>query len=154
MAMPVMPARSQAEILADIVKTSEMKPTSAEDWYAFLGQSYHLTKDEQTFKQILGDPDLAPLLPTISHLLRTSNLERITVKEMKLRVRRALRIQLMVKKKPSLVSQAKFDSMVNFCYAAIEDTIQGWRGRLITERIKIHKLEQGTQRRRKILGIF
>lgn len=148
------PPRSQAEILADIVRTSEMKPTTAEDWYAFLGQSYHLTKDEQTFKQILGDPDLAPLLPTISHLLRTSNLEKITVKEMKLRVRRALRIQLLVNKKPSLVSQAKFDAMVNFCFAAIEDTIDGWRGRLITERIKIHKLESGTMKRRKILGIF
>lgn len=153
MTLPPKP-RSQAEILTDIVRTSEMKPTTAEDWYAFLGQSYHLTKDEQTFGQILGDPDLAVLLPTISHLLRTSNLDRKTVQEMKLRIKRALRIQLMVKRKPSLVSQAKFDAMVNFCYAAVEDTIQGWRGRLITERIKIHKLEAGTQKRRKILGIF
>lgn len=153
MSIPQTP-RSQAEVLADIVRTSEMKPTTAEDWYAFLGQSYHLTKDEQTFNQILQDPDLAVLLPTISHLLRTSNLEKITVKEMKLRINRSLRIQLMVKKSPTLVSQAKFDSMVNFCYAAVEDTLNGWRGRLITERIKIHKLEAGTQKRRKILGIF
>jgi len=119
-----------------------------EDYYQYMGQIYYLVKDEETQALLRDDTDLREIMPALSHLLRTSNFtDKAVIKEMKLRWRRACRIQLMVKKSPSLVSQAKFDAWVNFGYAAIEDAVEGWRGRLVTERIKTYKIETGSTKK-------
>lgn len=134
-----------------------MQQVTMEDYYQYMGQIYYLVKDEETQALLRDDPDLKELMPALSHLLRTSNFtDKNVVKEMKLRWRRACRIQLMVKKTPRLVSQAKFDAWVNFGYAAIEDAVDGWRGRLVTERIKTYKIETGSQPKswwRRMLGM-
>lgn len=120
-----------------------------------MGQIYYLVKDEEIQKQLRDNPKMAVLMPALSHLLRTSNFtDKLVIKEMKLRWRRACRIQLMVMNSPDLVSQASFDAWVNFGYGAIEDAVEGWRGRLVTERIKTYKVETSRPQRKKIFGIF
>jgi hypothetical protein len=148
------PTSVQDEVLARVLQGESMQPTTQDDWYQFMGQIYYLVKDDETFQELRDDSDLKVLMPTLSHLLRTSNLDKKTIKEMKLRWRRAVRLQLLCKKNPTLVSQAKFDAWVNFGYAAIEDAKEGWRGRLVTERIKTYKIEMGSKRRGKFLGLF
>lgn len=136
------------ETLARLAASQEMQQVTMEDYYQYMGQIYYLIKDEETQALLRDDPDLRELMPALSHLLRTSNItDKKVIKEMKLRWRRACRIQLMVKKTPRLVSQAKFDAWVNFGNAAVEDTREGWRGRLVTERIKTYKIETGQQKK-------
>lgn len=142
----------QDEILARIVSSEAMKQVTQEEYYELMGQLYYLLKDEETMKMMRDDPDLAPLIPSVSHLLRTASIEDKKVRErMKIRWRRQLRIQLMVNKTPDLVSQAKFDAWRNFGEAAIEDTNRGWRGRLATERIRSYKIESGAPQKRGFL---
>jgi hypothetical protein len=134
----------QDELLGRIVSSQEMQQVTTEDYYQYMGQIYYLVKDEEVFALMRSDPDLKELLPALSHLLRTSNItDKNVIKAMMLRWRRACRIQLLVNKTPQLVSQAKFDAWLNFGYAAIQDAIEGWRGRLVTERIKTYKIETG-----------
>lgn len=147
-------AMEEDEILARVVEQTEMLPTTPEDWLQYLGQIYYLVKDYETFQQLRDDPDMKVLMPTLSHLLRTSYLDKHTINVMKLRWRRACRLQLLCGKNPTLMNQAKFDAWVNFGYAAIEDAREGWRGRLVTERIKVHKIETRTKKRGRFLGIF
>jgi len=143
------------EILARIVQGDTMKQVTTEDYYQYMGQIYYLVKDEETQALLREDPNMKVLMPALSHLLRTSNItDKKTIERMKIRWRRACRIQLMVMNSPNLVSQAKFDAWVNFGEAAIEDTIEGWRGRLVTERIKTYKVESSAPQRKKWLGIL
>lgn len=145
----------QDEILARIVAGEAMKQVTTEDYYQYMGQIYYLVKDEEVQMLLRDDPNMKVLLPALSHLLRTSNItDKQTILRMKIRWRRACRIQLMVMNSPNLISQAKFDAWVNFGIAAIEDTIEGWRGRLVTERIKTYKVESSAPQRKKFLGIF
>lgn len=146
----------QDEILGRVVQSQEMQQVTQEDYYQYMGQIYYLVKDEETQALIRDDPSLKVLLPALSHLVRTSNFTNKTeIKAMKLRWRRACRVQLMLMNSPNLVSQAKFDVWVNFGYAAIEDAVEGWRGRLVTERIKTYKIESiGSQKKGILSRIF
>lgn len=136
-------------LLQQLASSAEMQTTSQEEYYQYMGQIYYLIKDEQVLNDIMNDPDLRVLLPMFSHLNRTSNIDtdqngkRVSAC-MKIRARRALRLQLMVNKNPNLVSQAQFDAMVNFTDGVVEDQKGGWRGRLLTEKIKTYKIEGGS----------
>lgn len=132
----------QDDLLGKIAQSQELQQVTTEDYYQYMGQIYYLIKDEEINALLREDPDLKQLMPALSHLLRTSNItDKNVIKGMMLRWRRACRIQLLVSKSPKLVSQAKFDAWNNFGIAAIHDTIDGWRGRLVTERIKTYKIE-------------
>lgn len=132
----------QDDMLARLAASQEMQQVSTEDYYQYMGQIYYLVKDEETQSILRSDPDLRELMPALSHLLRTSNFtDKNLIKAMMIRWRRACRIQLMVRKTPRLVSQAKMDAWTNFGYAAIQDAVGGWRGKLVTERIKTYKIE-------------
>ena len=129
-------------LLAEILRGESMAQVTTEDYYQYMGQIYYLVKDEETQQLLRQDPKMLALLPALSHLLRTSNItDKKLLMELKIRWRRACRIVLMVSQSPKLVNQARFDAFVNFGYAAIEDCREGWRGRLVTERIKTFKIE-------------
>lgn len=133
-------------VLAEIMRGESMQQVTQEDYYQYMGQIYYLVKDEETQQLLRNDPQMIPLMPALSHLVRTSNFtDKKIIAAMMLRWRRACRIQLMVMNSPKLASQAKFDAWVNYGYAAIQDAIEGWRGRLVTERIKTYKFESGAK---------
>lgn len=136
------------QLLATLANTSEMQTASQEDYYQYMGQIYYLVKDER-MDLIFNDPKLRVLYPMFSHLQRTSNIDRdkngrIVSAMLKVRARRALRIQLMVCQNPKLVNQAKFDALVAYSEGVVEDMKEGWRGRLVTEKIKTYKIESGS----------
>lgn len=142
-------------LLTEILRGESMQQVTTEDYYQYMGQIYYLVKDEETQQLLRSDPKMMYLMPALSHLLRTSCItDKTVIKEMKLRWRRACRIQLMVCQTPKLVSQARFDAWLNFGNAAIEDTRDGWRGRLVTERIKTYKIESGGQKKGWLSKLF
>lgn len=141
------------QVLDSVVRSGEMQP-SQDEMASMLGQVYYLLKDDETFQLLREDPDMKNLMPMLSHLLRTSNLDKKTIEIAKLRWRIACRLVLLCQKEAVLVNVAKFNAWLVFGYAAIEDAKEGWRGRLVTEKIKTYKVETQAQRRGKFLGIF
>ncbi len=144
---------SAQEILDEAVRGAEGQPVSPDETSEMLGQLYYLLKDEQALSMLLGDEHLRHLLPSVSHLSRTSIADDKSIMLAKLHFRRALRLAI-AKKGTTLQNLSAFDSWLNYGYAAIDDRNKGWRGRLATERIKTYKFERGEGGRRKILGIF
>jgi len=129
----------------------QVSPT---EFQSMMGQIYYFVKDDVAEKLIWDDERLKPLLIGLSHLIRTSRLDNENkIAEMKLRWKRAVRLQLMVLNKERKMSDmALFDVLVNFGYTVIEDQKQGWRGKLAAERVKTYKIEGGTQKRRGLLS--
>jgi len=132
-----------------------MQQFSPEEFFQTQYATYSLLKDEMVFEQLLQDSNAKILLPALSHLLRTTNItDKNAVKYMMLTWEIACRLTFLVNEPPNLVNQAKFEAWLMFGRAAIHDAEQGWRGKLVTERIKIFKLENEEKKRRKLLGIF
>jgi len=128
---------------------------SPEEFFQTQYSTYVLLKDEMVFEQLLNDPDAKHLLPALSHLLRTTNItDKNAVQYMLLTWEIACRLTFLVNKPPNLVNRAKFEAWLMFGRAAIHDAEQGWRAKVVTERIKIFKLETEEKKRRKLLGIF
>jgi hypothetical protein len=135
------------ETYSKIIGGDALQSQTTEDFYQQMGQSYYIVKDEEIQQQLREDSDLKVLMPELSHLSRTSNVtSKDAIEEMKVNWRMACRLQIMVKKTPNLQSQAKFLSWLDFGYTAIYDREYGWRGKLLTERIKTYKIENSPQR--------
>lgn len=127
-----------------------------DEFAMMLAQAHYLYKDDDVAKILKEDERLKNLVPALSHLIRTSRFtdDRL-IKEMKLRWRRAVRLKLLVLGgRTDVKSYAEFDAWCNFGYSVIEDARQGWRGKLVTERIRTYKIEGGEKKRKKFLGIF
>ena len=122
-----------------------------EEQAMILGQVYYLIKDEDVLNMIKQDKHLCKLLPAFSHLLRTSFIDNKTAHLMKLRLKRAFDLLLleMDEDEIDLEGLAKIDALLNYAYAAIEDAKGGWRGKLVTERVKIFKIERGEKKKRR-----
>jgi len=127
-----------------------------DEFAIIMGQVHYLFKDDDVIDLIKENPALKRLIPALSHMIRTSRIDDPrTQMEMKLRWRRALRLQMLVLgEEANMRSMAAFDALCNFGYAVIEDARNGWRGRLVTERIKTYKFEGTPPKRKKFLGIF
>lgn len=147
------PSTTGDQILDSVVRAGEMMP-SQDEQAAMLGQVYYLLKDDEVSAILRGSPDLVCLIPFFSHLSRTSNLDKKTVEMLKLRLKMALRLVLLCQREPNLVNVALYNALLAYGYAALEDGIQGWRGRLCTEKIKTYKVETQAQKRNKVLGLF
>lgn len=134
---------------------AEMVPSPTQE-QAMIGATSELLKDWIILEEMRTNPKLKPLLFSLSHLLRTSRIDNEnTLLEMKLRFRRAARLLLLVfKKEITPEDYALFDSIVNYAYSAFEDQRFGWRGKLVTERVKIWKIEGPEQKRKGWLGWF
>jgi hypothetical protein len=144
------------EVLARVAAQEASQPTTQGQLYENMAEIYYLLKDDVLDAEFfLKNPAMRDLLPALSHLLRTSNVQdKNVIDEMKLRWKRACMIQVMVMQPSSLANQALLDAMLNFGYAAIEDLRDGWRGRLVTEKIKVFKMERPNAPRKKFLGLF
>jgi len=132
-----------------------MQQFSPEEFFQTQYATYSLLKDEITNEQLLNDPDAKNLIPALSHLVRTTNIEdKTAIAYLMLTWEIACRLTFLVNKPPNLVNRAKYEAWNMFGRAVIHDAEHGWRGKLVTERIKIFKLETEEKKRRKLLGIF
>jgi len=145
---------TEADAAMERARNAESLQPAGEDMLQYIGQTYYLIKDDDVRQMILTDPDLKPLLPALSHLLRTGNLDKKTIQIAKLRWKITCRLQLLCKRKPDLVSLAKYNCMLIYGFGVLEDAKQGWRGRLVTEKIRTYRVDSLTQRRKKFLGVF
>ncbi len=143
------------EVLARIMSGEAVQTFSPEEFFQTQYTIYSLLKDEIVLQELLNDKDAKVLIPFLSHLLRTTNIDDpVSVKFMMLTWEIACRLVFLVYKPPTLVNRAKFEAWLGFGRAAVHDAEKGWRGKLVTERIKIYKVEGLETKRRKILGIF
>jgi len=118
-----------------------------------LSQIHYLLKDDEVLKMIAEKkPEYMPALLTLSHLNRTSNIDRQTARLIMARFKRQLDEILMTKKEKDITmgEMAFIDGLLNFAECAIADAVQGHRGRLVTEIRRIFRVERGqsTSRRR------
>lgn len=141
-------------LLGQILASNEYQPTTPDEMQQMLGQTYYLAKDELIQALLLEDEDLHPLYFALSHMVRTSNWDKKTKNLNKLRFRRSARIQLLLKKPANMVNYAKYDSICIYADAAMEDAHDGWRGRLMTERIRTYKMEQGQKKTSGLRSLF
>ena len=116
------------------------------------GAIHYLMVDDDVLEMLKSNPQLKMLIPAVSHMVRTANMSSRSIEEAKIRYRIALRLQLLVmNKQKTMGSVALFQTLLIYGYAALEDATRGYRGRLVTERIKTIKIE-GLQKAKK--GLF
>lgn len=143
------------QVLERIITGEAMQQVSPEEFFQTQYTIYSLLKDEIVQQQLLDDPDAKVLIPALSHLVRTTNIENPTaVQYLLLTWEIACRLVFLVYKPPNLINRAKFEAWNIFGRGVIHDAEHGWRGKLVTERIKIYKVEGAEKKRRKLLGIF
>lgn len=139
-------------LIANLVASTE-GALSQEDLVEKLAQIYYLLKDTDVLNILKAKKEenrLQKLIPAISHLVRTTNINNEkTIIEMKIRWRIAVRRVIFIDtSNPG--TMAEYHAWLNFGYAVIEDTRKGWRGKLATERIRTFKIE-GSARRKGLL---
>lgn len=146
----------EQEVGARLAESEQRMPMPAgqDDFAQLLASSYFLMVDETSIGIAMADPELREMIPALSHLIRTSNLNPKTVELMKIQWRIICRMQLLVKKDAQLASYTKFLVWLNYGYACLEDAIGGWRGKLVTERIRTYKIETQTQKKGRLFGLL
>lgn len=144
---------SEADMALERARAADSLQGGGEDMLEQIGQTRYLIVDDNVDFLIMSDPDLRPLIPALSHLIRTGNLDKKTIAIAKLRYEVACRMQLLCKKKPNLVSLALFNSMMNYGHGVLEDAKNGWRGRLVTEKIRTYRVNAVQQRRKRFWGL-
>lgn len=141
------------DILQSVMSRESMQEGD-EDLQEYMGHIYYLVKDDLALDLLKRDEDTKPLIFALSHLVRTSKMDKDEIKKAKLWWRMSCRIQLLLRKPPSLVNLAKFNSLMIYGNAAIEDTRGGWRGLLVTEKVKTFKIGMAQQRKKGFLGLL
>lgn len=144
---------NEADVAMERARAAESLQSGGEDMLQYIGQLYYLIRDDDVHQMIMDDPDLRPLMPALSHLLRTGNLDKKTVQIAKLRWKISCRLQLLLKRKPSLVSLAKYNCMITYGFGVLEDALHGWRGRLVTEKIRTYRVDAVQQRKKRFWGM-
>lgn len=139
---------------AEAMEGREAAGVTPDEFAIMLAQTHYLLRDEDIMKVVQSDPRLTKLVAHLSHMLRTTRIDdRTTLKRMKLRWRIACRLELLILAE-NPASLAEYYCWVNYGEGVIEDTWQGWRGKLTTERIRTYKIERGAPKRKKFLGLF
>lgn len=130
--------------LSGVAQLEQMTP---DDFAQMMGQAYFLLKDSDIIELMKGTKmspsTMKRLMPALSHMLRTSNINNeLQLMEMKLNWAIALRYALFINNDvDDSADMAAYYAWLNFGYAAIEDTRKGWRGNLVTNKIKTFKIE-------------
>lgn len=139
---------------ADTAAMGGQTHVQPEEFAVMMAQTQYLLKDDDVTRLMLFNPYLIDLIPAYSHIIATSRLPDQVIKEAKLRLRRALRLQLLVLPPvTNLQSQASFDAMLNFGYSRLEDARNAHRAKVVTERIRTYKIE-GAEQKRKLFGLI
>jgi len=119
-----------------------------------VNDTYFLTKDENVIQLLRTDPDLKDFAPLIiSHLNRTTRLSREEAQLLE------LEIENIITMKETSINEddyeigkwAKFEALLFHVRLMLRDAVGGWRGRLVTERRRITRIERARaeeQRRR------
>lgn len=132
------------------VEREEAASVGMPDEIAMLGQVHYLLKDEDVAKLLTERKEYRVLIPALSHLNRTSSLSAFEANIIKRRIKLAADIVLFTKKHKNinLEEVAFLQSLLVYASASANDAINGWRGRLITERTRTYRVETPTQEKK------
>lgn len=135
----------RAAALGQLLQGEQGQQSSPDDFAVMMAQTHYLLRDDDITQILKGSANphaMKRLLPALSQLLRTSNINNDKLLlEMKLNWRIAVRYALFINNTGEETDMAEFDAWINFGYAAIEDTRKGWRGNLVTNKIRTYKIE-------------
>jgi len=112
-----------------------------------------LMEDEKVLEIVEGDDDLRDLIPILSRLNRTTRISRDEYELLSLEVDLIFEMKMaaMNEDKFEMKHWAKLQALRFYIQMALRDAVDGWRGRLITERhrrISIRREEPEVKRSR------
>jgi len=143
-------AQAQIEAILSRVLASDELQATMEEQYQALQQTWYLSEDEQVLKLIWSDPDLQPLIPALSRMLRTTRIEdKIEIKRLMKMWDIECRLQVMIAKPAHLKNLALFYALRQYGRGVVHDTWLGWRGNLLSRKIREYLVETGGTPRRK-----
>jgi len=141
------------EILRTTIQRDQLTSEQQEAAAYVLGDTYYLVRDDEITEKLKND-QLDHLIPFFSSLNRTSNIDRKTGKKLLSRLKLALLITELEEKEDSYDLKKGFANILgwlNFGELLINDAIHGWRGKLVTHKTKISRIEVTKPKRRKWL---
>ena len=131
--------------LEAILTRPEMRP-GADDLADNMAQMYYLVKDDYVITMLKQDPRTSKLLVALSHLVRTTKKTNKQIRIAKLYCENSCRIALLCQKKPNLVYLALFNCLIIYGNSCFDDTAKGWRGMLVTNKMRTIRIEGGQKR--------
>jgi hypothetical protein len=136
----------RAAALGQLMQGEQGQQSSPDDFAVMMAQTHYLLRDDDVtalLKSTTNPHAMRRLLPALSQLLRTSNINNEKqLLEMKLNWAISVRYALFINNDTDTeADMAEFYAWLNFGYAAIEDTRKGWRGNLVTNKIRTYKIE-------------
>ena len=136
----------RAAALGQLMQGEQGQQSSPDDFAVMMAQTHYLLRDDDITSMLKSTSNphaMRKLLPALSQLLRTSNInDARQILEMKLNWAIAVRYALFINNDTEAeADMAEFYAWLNFGYAAIEDTRKGWRGNLVTNKIRTYKIE-------------
>lgn len=136
--------------LAGSVEGEESTMTAREE-LAMAYELAYLLRDDSIFK-LFSDPrlrDYVALRPALSHLNRTTNMSGFDGEIFKRRFKLALDLILFSRSERELTMAeiALKECLLAYGGCVASDAVGGWRGRLITERTRVYRVESGEKKR-------
>lgn len=118
---------------------------SPDDFASLLPQAHFLLKDDEATKFIRESPFRKKLLLSLSTMTRTGRTDdKKVTREKKLRWRMAVLAADIESEEGMSISEEQ--SWISYGDGVIEDRIAGWRGKLLTERIRTWKIESASKK--------
>ncbi|MEM4454425.1 MAG: hypothetical protein QXL98_01400 [Thermofilaceae archaeon] len=129
---------AEQELREVLSQLDERTPAPTEET-VILGRLHYMLEDPHVYELIDKEyPDYKPLKLVLSSLSRTSYLDPVEANIVKYRAYTAIDIILLSKPrdKISIKERAFVECLKAHIIAAVNDAVNGWRGRLVTEQAK------------------
>ncbi|MEM2367485.1 MAG: hypothetical protein QXQ50_04540 [Candidatus Bathyarchaeia archaeon] len=144
--------------LAGSVEGEESAMTAREE-LAMAYELAYLLRDDGVFNLFKNDPrlrDYIVLRPALSHLNRTTNMSGFDAEIFKRRFKLALDLILFSRSERELTMTeiALKEGLLVYGCCVASDAVGGWRGRLITERTRVYRVESGEKKRGLLSRLF
>jgi len=118
-----------------------------------LGKEYYLLVDDLTLKQLDEDEQLKHLIPAVSHLNRTTKIRRRDAEIQMLEMECLFDIHTMQMEEDKFDHKgwAKLQALQIFGKDTIHDKIEGHRGKLISDQIRIIEARVVAEKKKRLL---
>lgn len=142
------------EAALEAILRGESMEVAPQEFARMMAEAQYLIKDPDVMKEAKKDKRIKKLIASLSTMIRTTFItDKNTLKIMKARWRVACRLELLIlPEEPA--SYGEFQSWLNFGEAVMDDAFNGWRGKLLAEKIRTYRIERSSAKRKKILGFL
>ena len=141
----VVPGGTGDPLLDNILSRAEFQPGSS-DLRDSLADMHYLVADKNVEKILKRDPRTESLTVGTSALVRTSKKDKKSRNIAKHQWNISCTVSLLAMRKPQLVDLSLFNNLMIYGHSAIDDTADGWRGLLVTNKMRTIRVERGQAR--------